>query len=247
MAVRLSPTSFMLVALAWSCDQPAGEGLGCERTFFADMDGDGYGDVASPITACLAPDGYDVRGDDCNDDDGTIHPSADELCNDVDDDCDGLTDSVDPTLVEGSVYYADVDVDGFGDASSGWHACEAPTDRVLDATDCDDTTALRHPLADEVCDHLDNDCDNLVDLDDDSIVDSQPYYADADGDGFGVDEPFVVECFAPASYYAAFPGDCDDRDRDVHPDAVEVCDEVDNNCDGLIDDVDATETCEVVP
>ena len=244
MATRLSPTWFVLIALAWSCDRPASEPLTCDRTFFADTDGDGYGDAASPVTACLAPAGYHVRGDDCDDGDVAIHPDADELCNDVDDDCDGLSDSDDPTLIEGSVYYADEDADGFGDPSTGSYACEVPADRVLDATDCDDTTPLEHPLADEVCDHLDNDCDGLVDLDDDSVVDSQPYFADADGDGFGIDEPFVVECFAPVGYYAASSGDCDDHDRDVHPDATEVCDDVDNNCDGLVDDVDALETCD---
>jgi hypothetical protein len=241
LAVRLPPTPLVLTALAWSCDRPTSEGLGCERTFYADADGDGYGDAARPTTACLAPEGYDVRSDDCNDRDAAIHPEADELCNTLDDDCDGQTDSVDPNLVEGDVYYADTDIDGFGDPATGSHACETPADRVLDSTDCDDTEARAHPLADETCDLLDNDCDGLVDLDDESVVDSLPYYADADGDGFGIDETWVVECFAPAGYYASLAGDCDDHERDVHPDATEVCDEVDNDCDGHVDDV---ETCE---
>jgi hypothetical protein len=108
----------VLAAFLWSCDQPTSQGLPCARTFFADTDGDGYGNAASPTTSCLAPAGYDVRGDDCDDGDATIHPDADERCNAVDDDCDGLTDSLDASLVEGDVYYADADVDGFGDPAT---------------------------------------------------------------------------------------------------------------------------------
>lgn len=60
------------------------------------------------------------------------------------------------------------------------------------------------------------------------------YYVDADGDGFGNPE-HAVELAEPAPGFVTVAGDCDDLDPSVHPDALEVCDEVDNDCDGVVD------------
>lgn len=84
----------------------------------------------------------------------------------------------------------------------------------------------------ESCDGLDNDCNGLVD---DQAAGAVGYYVDSDGDGFGDDGAESLRCEAPQSGYATVGGDCDDTDAAVNPDAAEVCDGVDNNCDTQID------------
>src|SRR5688572_2931682 len=62
-------------------------------TFYRDGDGDGYGAAASGTAqGCAPPTGYVSRNDDCNDGDTAVHPSATEVCNGKDDDCEGGTD-----------------------------------------------------------------------------------------------------------------------------------------------------------
>jgi hypothetical protein len=82
----------------------------------------------------------------------------------------------------------------------------------------------------EYCDGLDNDCDGIIDND---PVDAEPYYWDSDLDGFGSGEERRA-CVLPEQS-AAVSGDCDDKDAAVHPDQLEVCDGIDNNCDGQVD------------
>ncbi len=61
------------------------------------------------------------------------------------------------------------------------------------------------------------------------------FYADGDGDNYGRTNDTIEACSRPAGY-ASSPGDCRDADRFVHPGAVEICDGIDNNCDGRIDE-----------
>ncbi|MEL6341840.1 MAG: MopE-related protein [Myxococcota bacterium] len=194
-------------------------------TYYADTDGDGFGLASLAIEACAAPEGYAEGSGDCDDTNGAIAPGVEEVCDGIDNDCDGEIDEfVRPR------YFADADGDGFGDVETFQNACEQPEGYVANSDDCDDSSALRFPENLEICDGVDNDCDNAVD----EFVRPR-YFADADGDGFGDDTVTQSACEQPAGY-AEVGGDCDDTNRAVSPSAEEVCDEVDNDCDGAIDE-----------
>lgn len=134
--------------------------------FYADVDGDAYGDALTSVSVCdgIAPSGYVGNFDDCNDADPAINPTATEVCNGVDDDCDGLTDDADPGVIGVSTWYADSDTDGFGDGAAATLACAPPTGYVDNADDCNDADILINPGVDEVCSNgVDDNCDGTVD------------------------------------------------------------------------------------
>lgn len=107
-------------------------------TWYKDLDGDGYTDGVTNVS-CSAPAGYvaNAQPGDCDDNDANIHPGASELCNGIDDNCDGIIPA------------NEQDNDG-----DGYSACQG---------DCDDSNATVYPGAPELCDGLDNDCDNEID------------------------------------------------------------------------------------
>ena len=183
-----------------------------------DADGDG-------LTACLG---------DCNDGDATVNPDATEICDGLDNNCDGAIDEgftdddgdgvaacagdcddtdptispLEPELCDG----IDTDCNGLDDAGNPGvddQETDDDTDGVIECDgDCDDTQVTVFPGSPEICDGLDNDCDPATD----ELVD-----ADADGE-------------------ATCDGDCDDDDLAINTTAAEVCDTIDNNCDGVIDE-----------
>ncbi|NNF82804.1 MAG: T9SS type A sorting domain-containing protein, partial [Flavobacteriaceae bacterium] len=205
------------------CDGTVDEGV--TTTYYADTDNDGYGDSSNTIQACSAPAGYVADNTDCDDTNNTVYPNAPELCDGLDNDCDGTVD-------EGvtNTYYADTDNDTFGDAGNSIQACSAPAGYVADNTDCDDNNNTVYPNAPELCDGLDNDCDGTVD---EGVTTT--YYADADNDGYGDSSSTIQACSAPAGYVADNT-DCDDSNNTVYPNAPELCDGLDNDCDGDIDE-----------
>ncbi len=178
--------------------------------------------------------GCDLDGDghstaDCDDSDPAVHPEAVEVCNGVDDDCDGF---VDDGLVFTS-FRPDADRDLFGDVDAPeTRACATPEGMVADAGDCDDSDPSAHPGASEICDGVDNDCD--FDVDEDLAV--SEYRRDGDEDGWGDEAGQVLASCAPIDGLVDTRGDCDDEDPEVHPGATETCNDVDDDCNGGIDD-----------
>ena len=203
-------------------------------TWYADMDGDGYGDPDDSVTACVQPLDRVADGTDCDDADATVNPAADEVCDGIDNDCDGAVDEDD--ALDPLTWYADGDGDGYGDMNDSELACVAPPGYVGDRSDCDDTDAAVNPVADEVCDGIDNDCDG--DVDEDDAVDAGTWYTDGDGDGYGDPATGVTACAGPAGTVED-GWDCDDTDASVNPGADEECDGIDNDCDGETDEEDA--------
>jgi len=204
------------------------------KIWFLDGDGDLHGDASRPKLACWLPDGHAATGDDCDDGDPNRYPGAPEHCGGVDHDCDG--DVNEDGSVDAGSWYADDDDDGFGDPLALRKSCSPVAGHVTDARDCDDAAMLVNPDATEVCDTIDNDCDDVIDEDD--AADATTWHADGDGDGHGHATDTWVACEAPAGYVAS-GDDCDDDDDAIHPGASEYCDGVDLDCDGLVDQSDS--------
>src|ERR1041385_3254697 len=198
---------------------------GVQSTFYADADGDTYGNASVTTMACNAPSGYVSDNTDCDDAHASVHPGATEVCNGIDDNCTG---GIDEGVL--STFYRDADGDAYGNASVTAQACSAPSGYVADATDCDDAHSSVHPGATEVCNGIDDNCNSLVD----DGVTFNNYYADADGDNYG-STLLGSFCSAPSNS-SLVSGDCNDNNASVHPGATEVCNGIDDNCTGGIDE-----------
>jgi hypothetical protein len=201
----------------------------CEATvWYVDADADGFGVEEDAIEACSGAEGYSEASGDCDDAHAVIAPGVDEVCDDVDNNCDGHVDE-DLALP----FYADTDGDGHGDPAASVVACQPSDGYVDDDTDCDDGDATVYEGAAEVCDGIDNDCDDDVDAADPDVV-ATVWYADDDVDGYGDAGDTVTGCEQPDGYISVDSTDCDDGDASVHPGGIELCyDGVDNDCDKL--------------
>jgi hypothetical protein len=196
------------------CDGSADDGL-VFQDWWPDVDRDDYGDAnVAPVSTCDgAPTGqpHTDNGDDCNDFDPYVNPSAVELtCDGKDNDCEPLTEDR-------------PDQDG---------------DYVDECDDCDDGDADRSPLLAESCDGKDNDCDGTPD-DGLVFVDYAPDGdGDGYGDPYGA---IVSTCDGAPGGYVVDATDCDDLDPDINPSVPEqTCDSVDNDCDPATpDQIDA--------
>lgn len=142
----------------------------------------------------------------------------------------GADNGADLTINPLTTFYRDADNDGHGNANISLQACTAPVGYATDGADCNDSDNTIFPNAPELCDGKDNNCNGEVDEGIQSI-----FYRDADGDGYG--DPLISSrsCTSPAGYVKN-NADCNDQDNTVFPDAPELCDGKDNNCDGITDE-----------
>jgi len=243
-----------------------------KTTFYRDADGDSFGDASNSTQGCTAPPGYASNNSDCNDDDPSVYPGAQEICDGKDNDCNGAID--DNTGIV--AFYRDADGDGYGNSSGPTlQSCSAPAGYVSNNDDCDDGNAAIHPGVPEICDGKDNNCDGLVDEGFDTDGDGYTvcegdcndnnanvypgapelcdgidnncngqidegvrttFYPDADGDGYGNPAISTQACVQPVGYVSNNL-DCNDAKASVYPGAPELCDGIDNNCNGQIDEI----------
>ncbi len=204
-----------------------------------DVTNDGFDDVLIGTigsTAYLYEGCQDADGDgecedlDCDDTDSAINTSATEICDDKDNDCDGLTDDSDTSLSSAgkSTFYRDADSDGYGVSTSTRSACDAPSGYVSNDDDCNDSSSSINPGATETTgDGTDSNCDGR-----------ETCYADADNDSYRTTTTVSStdsDCSDSGEALSSeTSGDCNDSSSSINPGATETTgDGTDSNCDGL--------------
>ena len=139
------------------------------------------------------------------------------------------------------VQYRDDDGDEFGQELDSKCLCQGTSGWATTPGDCNDFDPNVKPDAAEVCNTIDDDCDGAIDE-----VDSEgcnPYWLDQDGDAFGLDDKVKCLCGPTGAYIGSAPGDCDDLDAAIHPGVTELCNAVDDNCNGEIDEGENASMC----
>jgi hypothetical protein len=200
-------------------------------TWYRDADSDNYGNASVTTKSCTLPTGYVANDDDCDDSKAAVSPVGVEVCDSIDNNCDGATDET--TATDALTWYRDVDADTYGTSATTTKACTKPTGYVASSTDCNDGAAAINPAATELCDLVDNDCDSTID--ESSAADAATWYLDIDGDNYGVSTTTTKACTRPSGY-ASVSTDCNDASAAISPAATEVCDSVDNDCDSSTDE-----------
>lgn len=188
-----------MILLLLACGGPAppfpgaetpapGVPMDCDADWrYRDRDGDGWGDGGVRRFVCVDTPGWREDGGDCDDTRRDVYPDAEEHCDGVDHDCDGLVNEDDS--IEARDWYPDEDGDGEG--ADGERAvarsCEAPPGSVGNERDCDDADPLVNTRGAEVCDPdgVDEDCDGRVNDEDSGVSGTLSYWIDRDGDGYG--------------------------------------------------------------
>ena len=226
--------------------------VGTTVTWYADADGDGFGNPNVTMSDCDIPSGYVAVSGDCNDASNAVYPGATESCNNIDDDCDTTVD------------------EGFDLDNDGFTTCEG---------DCDDNNGIVYPGAFELCNGIDDDCDTTIDegydqdndgfsvcqgdcndsnntvypgateicgnnIDEDctgGLNNGCPlytYYADADNDSYGnLNAPTTSYSTTPPAGYVTNSTDCNDSNNMIRPNATELCgNNFDDDCDGFVNE-----------
>ncbi|MDG1482642.1 MAG: putative metal-binding motif-containing protein, partial [Myxococcota bacterium] len=162
---------------------------GTHPELYVDEDVDGFGTAEiDPVEACELTEGYSSNSTDCDDTNEIIYPGADEICDDVDQDCDSAIDEPELNKESGCVsMFKDQDNDGYGDFDEEVCLCQSggdnftinPNDGFTYVTfggDCNDNYSILKPLSCE--DNYDNDGDGRLDGDDDDCINGYDEYGD---------------------------------------------------------------------
>ncbi len=156
-------------------------------TYYIDIDGDGYGSNEDYFTACPEADGYPgyvLNNTDCEDYDETVWQSA--------------------------LLYRDADRDGYDNGSAQFcYGATLPNgySKTTLGQDCNDSRAAVNPGATEICDGIDNNCNDQID---EGV--KTTFYRDEDGDGYGHVSQVLQTCAKPIGYVSDST-DCDDADN----------------------------------
>ncbi|MFM7204922.1 MAG: MopE-related protein [Myxococcota bacterium] len=186
----------------------------CSGADLVDVDGDGRASTAA-------------NGTDCNDANASIYPEQTEKCDGIDNNCDNV---VDTDAVDRNTFYLDSDQDGYGDLTVPVLRCSIAEGLVTNSLDCNDQRADISPAASEVCDDLDNNCNDVID---EGVLIT--YYADTDADTYGNAQNTTRACTLPSGYVSN-DDDCNDSVASIYPGSTEVCNLADDDCDGSIDE-----------
>ncbi|MEE9525609.1 MAG: MopE-related protein [Candidatus Woesearchaeota archaeon] len=171
------------------------------------IDGDGDGYNASGIGCGTV---------DCNDSNSSINPGATEVCDGQDNDCNALT------------------TDGSGEAaplnSKQAGVCSGSTQSCSGSWSDNYAGVANYENPETSCDNLDNNCDGNVDE-----VPTSTYYQDLDSDTYGNASVSQTVCIQPGGYVSDNT-DCNDNDASISPGTSEICNDVDDNCNGQEDE-----------
>ncbi|MBK7030467.1 MAG: hypothetical protein IPH45_15250 [Bacteroidales bacterium] len=239
-----------------------------EFVYYRDADNDSYGNLSDTIHSFLAaaPPGYTVESTDCNDANAAVNPGATEICDGIDNDCDGNTDVIVTNgIVCGMAYsegqsftltappgkvFTSVDFASYGtpDGTCGnftLGSCHATSTKAIVESlvigQNSVTLTQNYQIFGDPCGgvykrfYVQASYSEFVSL-------SQTFYADVDGDGYGDPAITQLACSQPNGYVLNNT-DCNDNSSAAYSGAIEICDGIDNDCDGITDTIAGNPVC----
>jgi len=229
-------------------------------SWYLDADGDGYGTAATSQLACIQPAGYVGNNTDCDDSNNSVF-STFSFYADADGDGFGAGNLIDGICASGAgsppagystnnsdcapddnnkwqsnSLFIDSDGDGY-DAGTAvvCYGSSVPTGFRTSSlgNDCNDNASAINPGATEICGNgIDDNCNGSTD---ENCI-TYTWYRDSDGDGYGTASLSTTTFVNTApSGYVSNNTDCNDASAAVNPAAAEICNGIDDNCDGTID------------